>query len=671
MHYYLFRAMLPIFLLLAFHTHAQVNIERIDEIREQAKKGDARAQYQLGILFEEGKYEKQNLKKAFSLYKSSAESGYDSAYYNLARMYELGKGVLQNFSLAIGYYNKLEDKDHAENAFRLAHLYEAGLGAEVNKPKAVSLYLKALMLGYEGALIKVENLPIDSLADPKDVSYIYYKAGKGDAQSQYLVGRMYEEGVGLEQNLSKAFENYLKSSEQDYAKAMIALGDMYAKGKQVNRNARLATKYYLKAASLGDEDAEKRLKTIDITNTLDPNSVDYLVYTANSGVAADQFKLYRKYFYGEGVAVDYDKALEYCQRSAANDYQPAIMTLANLYDKGIIVSRDPKSAFRYYRQAALLKNDSALFLIAEKYANGDGVERSEARAVRYYLTAAINGVKTAEMRLAAYNILKYIDQNDLRYVKYKALRGDADSQLAAAKYHFKKNESEAIRWLRKAAENNVAEAQTLLGQVFYEGKCNMPKDNDEARKWFAKAAQQKDLGAFRYLADMYSKNLIKSSNDNLEAAFAMANEYLTLKDGKLDKEDAIMYKIMGKIYMQRDDYFNAVRYFSNYINTYDEATDRPMDLIEAIETRASAYMELKNYNSAVNDIDIALLQLEEYKDHETVKYEYKFLKGYLVMNKAKAYFGQENYFKACNTVQTAISLGVKVEKEYINLCLKN
>ena len=74
---------------------------------------------------------------------------------------------------------------------------------------------------------------------------------------------------------------------------------------------------------------------------------------------------------------------------------------------------------------------------------------------------------------------------------------------------------------------------------------------------------------------------------------------------------------------------------------------------------------------AVNDLEIALLQLEENKEHEDVKYEYRFIKGYLIMNKAKAYFGQENYFKACNTVQTALQMGVKVDEEYIKLCLKN
>jgi len=66
-----------------------------------------------------------------------------------------------------------------------------------------------------------------------------------------------------------------------------------------------------------------------------------------------------------------------------------------------------------------------------------------------------------------------------------------------------------------------------------------------------------------------------------------------------------------------------------------------------------------------------LQQLEEHKEHEEVKYEYKYIKGYLVMNKARAYFGQENYFKACNTIQSALKMGMKVDQKYIDICLKN
>jgi len=70
MHYRLFRAVFPILFITTVQVYAQVDISRLEEIREKAKQGDVRARYQLAQIYEEGKYEKQNLKKAFSLYKS-------------------------------------------------------------------------------------------------------------------------------------------------------------------------------------------------------------------------------------------------------------------------------------------------------------------------------------------------------------------------------------------------------------------------------------------------------------------------------------------------------------------------------------------------------------------------------------------------------------------------
>ncbi len=96
-----------------------------------------------------------------------------------------------------------------------------------------------------------------------------------------------------------------------------------------------------------------------------------------------------------------------------------------------------------------------------------------------------------------------------------------------------------------------------------------------------------------------------------------------------------------------------------------------MLLIQAFETRASAYLEMKSYASAITDLDIADLQLEEYKEHPDVKLDYKYYKGYILTKKIETYLGEKNYFKACNLVQQARKMRVDVKKEYIDTCLKN
>ena len=56
------------------------------------------------------------------------------------------------------------------------------------------------------------------------------------------------------------------------------------------------------------------------------------------------------------------------------------------------------------------------------------------------------------------------------------------------------NYTEAVKWLRKAAEQGLAKAQHSLGNRYYKGE-GVPQDYTEAAKWFRKAAEQGDADA--------------------------------------------------------------------------------------------------------------------------------------------------------------------------------
>lgn len=65
-----------------------------------------------------------------------------------------------------------------------------------------------------------------------------------------------------------------------------------------------------------------------------------------------------------------------------------------------------------------------------------------------------------------------------------------------------KDDAEAVKWYRKAAEQGDAQAQSYLGAMYYTGK-GVPKDYAEAIKWFRKAAEQGDAKAQVVLGWMY------------------------------------------------------------------------------------------------------------------------------------------------------------------------
>src|SRR5260370_41239633 len=61
-------------------------------------------------------------------------------------------------------------------------------------------------------------------------------ARAGDAPAQRLVGRMYQEGTGVERNPSTALDWLKKAAEQGEAEAQLAVGQIYRFGWSVEKN---------------------------------------------------------------------------------------------------------------------------------------------------------------------------------------------------------------------------------------------------------------------------------------------------------------------------------------------------------------------------------------------------------------------------------------------------
>jgi TPR repeat protein len=53
-----------------------------------------------------------------------------------------------------------------------------------------------------------------------------------------------------------------------------------------------------------------------------------------------------------------------------------------------------------------------------------------------------------------------------------------------------KDDAEAVRWFRKAADQGDAGAQNNLGVMYEQGRGGLVKDEAEAIRWYGKAADQ-------------------------------------------------------------------------------------------------------------------------------------------------------------------------------------
>ncbi|MDH5470230.1 MAG: sel1 repeat family protein [Gammaproteobacteria bacterium] len=82
----------------------------------------------------------------------------------------------------------------------------------------------------------------------------------GDAEAQYNLGVMYDEGAGRKADLALAAEWYQKAAEQGFIDAQTNLGIMYLGGQGVPKDPDIARKWLQKAAEQGDKEATQLLQ---------------------------------------------------------------------------------------------------------------------------------------------------------------------------------------------------------------------------------------------------------------------------------------------------------------------------------------------------------------------------------------------------------------------------
>ena len=79
-----------------------------------AEQGNASTQFNLGVMYEDGRGVKQDDVEAVKWYRQAAEQGYVKAQFILGGLYLLGKGVQVNKSLAKEWFGKACDNGNQD-----------------------------------------------------------------------------------------------------------------------------------------------------------------------------------------------------------------------------------------------------------------------------------------------------------------------------------------------------------------------------------------------------------------------------------------------------------------------------------------------------------------------------------------------------------------------------
>jgi len=108
--------------------------------RSLAEKGDAEAQYNLGLIYDKGMGVPQDDLEAIRWYWKAAEQGDPLAQYRLGFKYANGQGIPKNDTMAIKWFRKAADQGLPQSQYNLGIMYHHGRGVPQDNVMAYVWY---------------------------------------------------------------------------------------------------------------------------------------------------------------------------------------------------------------------------------------------------------------------------------------------------------------------------------------------------------------------------------------------------------------------------------------------------------------------------------------------------------------------------------------------------
>lgn len=143
--------------------------EGVEWIKKAAEQKHVRAQFVLGSLYEDGLGVEKSEPKAFEWYRKAAENGFPAAQHAAAMAYDLGRGVKQDPAAAAKWLQKAADQDHAPSQTALAAKFERGVGVAKSTAKAALYYLRAAQQDFVPAMSRLASLYYTGQGVPTDL----------------------------------------------------------------------------------------------------------------------------------------------------------------------------------------------------------------------------------------------------------------------------------------------------------------------------------------------------------------------------------------------------------------------------------------------------------------------------------------------------------------------
>lgn len=331
-----------------------------------ADRGNAAAQYNVGIIYFDGKGVPRDVKKAFKWLRIASHQKHKKAQNKLAAMYASGIGIDQDYVKAFQWYQKAAGLGLAEAQFNLGEMYYHGKGVEKSEVEAKKWWLKASRQQWPNAKLRLTGKKPTKIVKKQAAPPVETPAVNAPALSntssaplpaiipaptvvlkksainlnpdepmqQYILGRKYFSGKGLKKDIKQAFKWWKKSAELDNPAAQYSLAMLYFSGRGVKQNDAAAFQWLTRSAASGYAIAQNNLGIMfEYGRGTEKNfalALRWYERAADSGHQRAQFNLGTMYHHGRGVKRNINKAKEWYQKAAKNGHGGAVKVLRKL-----------------------------------------------------------------------------------------------------------------------------------------------------------------------------------------------------------------------------------------------------------------------------------------------------------------------------------------------------
>ncbi|MDA9059253.1 SEL1-like repeat protein, partial [Planktomarina temperata] len=400
-----------------------------------------------------------------------------------------------------------------------------GTGAAANYKKAKRFFDQN---NYEAALIEANR-----------------SAQNGDADSLNLLGVMYEAGLGVETNLSKAVSNFELAIEQKSAKALLNLGRIYSSKKNGLMDKKKAENLLLLAVS-----ASNRTVSTDASFALG------LLYYFNKSFNDHEFK-----------------ATKYLTLAADNMHVDAIKALGHL-------AETQTAAFYWYAKASELNDPEAEFLTGRMLFQGIGTEKNIQRSITFFTKSASKDYLAASEFLGKIYGFNYLAKNDypkaIFYLQKATKQGSIPAQINLATLY--------------RVLSNYQKSKEILTKIIIFLETQTPQDLDLiAHTTNALATTQFEMGEYNAAEMLFIKSISIAEQLHGYQSAELTGYYSDIAAfyGKINARalaQKYFIKALSNVDEKNDfDYYFAI---SNNYSLFLAENDQTQGAIETLESLA-------------------------------------------------------------------------------------